>query len=580
MNIDVVLNIALVMALSITPVSVIVIQVFSKVFSKYNSHLAKTTVICTTTLEALTKGNFNIQSLTFDKYRVNIDQESQLVMLENYDTGEEKRLEKNKLHKEEAVRYMAITTALCHFPKIQKIEEVLARFFLTCGINNHQIREKHEIVAKIPSSEEKKFSSVVASNRDSKEIFSFAKGQAGVILKRCSRILINGKKIDIDNKLRQKLKKKIHKLNKNGQKTIAFAYKPLPIKRLSHYVESFVENDMVLLGIAGLGDILNTDLLPTIEEIKSFGIKIYLLSPTKEQKSIAAAHELRISSPKYFESLDSEYLSTLNNDQLSKLFNNKEKDYTFYNLKENDQQRIIEILQKNGEVIAINNQDPHHDLQFILEGIKKERYKKDNYRKLLFHSLSCKIIEVILLCAALILQAPLALSVILILALDLTLNLFLESTLRLEKPLAEDSNDKGHLLVTGIFAGIVISAIYIWSLMRFGWTPGEPLNPTDTAFVKSSTMAFLLLCLVQISTALSIKANKKSLFRQNPLKTPYLTLTAVISILVVYIITHFEFFQINFNLTKLSLLEWEILIFAVALVILVEELRKYANSKK
>ena len=571
MNLNSIINIIIVAALSLTPVSLIIIQLFTKVFTKHDSTLAKTTTICTTMLGTLTKDSMHLQNLIFDKYRAIFEEESLLASLENKETKEETRIEKKQLQKEESIKYMTVATHLCRFHKIHNIEKIMGDFFNSCGINHIQVREQFDVISKIQSDENKKFSSTVAIKKDSKEIFSFSKGHANTILKKCTRMLVDGKKIEIDAKLRQKLSKDIKKLNENGQKTIAFAYKPLPFKRLSHYTEDFVENDLVLLGIVGLGDIINTELSETIENLKALNIKMYLLSGTKEQKSIAIGHELKITNPKYFEAIDNESLRDLNDEQISKMLSNKEKDYTFYLLTDEDKKRIIEILSKNGEIVALCDGKDGEELKSILKIIQHEKQKNNNYRKLLLHSLSCKMIEIILLITALIFQAPLALSITMILTIDIVINIIMENVLKIDNTNDVEPNEKGHLLVMGILGGIICGGVYIWSLMRFGWTPGTTLETTDPALIKSTSMAFILLCIIQVINAYNIKNSKKS---------PYLILTSIIIMIVIYIMTHFQIFQNLLHINRLSLLEWEVLIFAAGFLIIIEEIRKYANSKK
>lgn len=574
MTIDYLLHIAPVLALSCIPVSLIIIRFFSDLLAGYTTGVSETTVICTTELEALTKDTLGVQSLSFGKYRLTPHENKKFVLLEDIETDEETKIKKADLLKNEEFKYMGATASLCRFQKIQNLEQIILDFFTSCGPDEGKIKNQYEILAKVPSSEEKRFSSVVAMDNSSKEIFSFAKGQAGILLKQCTRMIYDGKKIEIDAKLRKKLKNRISKLHKSGQKLVAFAYKPLPFKRLDHYSESFAESDMVLLGIVGLGDVLDTDLISVVSDLRSMGIKNYILSSGKEQKTIAIGHQLGITSPQYFEGIGNEYLAVLSDEQVWKMLSNKEKDYTFFRLTEADKQRVMDILQKNGEVVTVNQIKSGKNLKKILEGIKKEKRKKDNYRKLLFHSLSCKTMELILLVAAILFQAPLALTVTLILILDLTINLILESALSLENGPTETSNELGHLFVTGVFGGVLVSGVYIWSLISFGWTPGEILSPTDAAFLKSSGIAFVLLCLIQIWNAHNLKSAKKSILLLNPLKTPYLTLATLASILLVYIFTRYEAIRDFFDIGEITAMEWKIVIFISVFIIIMEEIRK------
>jgi P-type Ca2+ transporter type 2C len=569
-----------IIVLSFMPVSLIVLKILSILSSKHPTGISKTTVICTTNLSALTKDDLSIQSIIFDKYKAIPHQNKKHILLEDTETNEEKKILRTEIKEDSAIKYMAITTSLCKFGKTKALEAIMIDFFSSFGFDPDQTNNSYEIISKTPTKEDKKFSSIVAMDRTSKEIFSFAKGQAGILLKRCSRMMVNGKKIEINTNLRKKLRNKISKLHKNGQKTILFAYKPLPFKKLSRYEESFVENDLVLLGIIGLGETLNTDLISVTEDLQKMGIKQYILSTGKEQKSIAIGHKLGITSEKYFEGVSTEYLNLLNDEQLEKMLMNKEKDYTFFRLTENDQKRIIKTLKKIGEKVRINNMEKENSLERMAEGIKKEKNKKTNNRKVFVHAFSCKIMQIMLLITALIFQAPPALTITLILALDLTINLLMEVILSKETPATNDSDKTSHLFIIGIFGGVLVSTIYIWSLLRFGWSPGDYLNFSDKIFLQASSITFLLISLIQIISAQNLKNSKKSIFKISPIKTPYLSLATIISILILYTITHYEEVKEFMKIKELSVQEWQIIIFVAMLFIIIEELRKYAYSKR
>jgi len=550
---------------AIVPVSLVAIIFFTKIFSKYSSDLAKTTTICTT-IRSLSKNIFSVKTLIFDNDIGSLDENQDL------DSVDKRRFQKN-----DSVKMMAVTTTLCHYSKIHEIEAKISTFFKQCAIDSNQIKANYETIAEITSNREKKISTVVVAKKETQEIFAFSKGNPYKILEKCKRILINGKKNDINNNLRRKLKKKIKSLNRSGQKVIAFAYKALPLKILDTYSEQFTENELVFIGMIGLGDSPNLKIVPAIEEIKDLGIKTYILSAAKERKTVAIGKELNIVNPQYFESITSKDLEDINDQKLKKMLSNRDKDYVFCELKPADKERIIESLKENGEIIALSNQD--HNLIDTLENIKRSSQNIENQQKVKFHALSCKIAELFLIITALILKAPLILTITLILAIDIFINFILGLSLRREK-----INNKvlttGHLLMHGIFIGVIISTVYIWNLMRFGWYPGENIAIDSQAFVKSSSIIFVLLALIQIINAYNIRNSKKSSFKTSLLSNPYLLLTSILSLLIIYIFTNFPLFQNYLGLSNIGSSEWQIIIFASILIIIIEEIRKNLLRKR
>lgn len=563
---------------AVIPLGLIGINIFRKIFFKENPAIANINTICTTVIGTLTKENISIKTVLFDNYELTAEEESNLVHLEDSETKEILKLEKKQLQKEQSIKLMATITTLCHYYKIHEIEAIIAKFFKVCAIDSQQIIANYETLSGIPSNEDKKISTVVAIKKATKEIFAFVKGNPKKILEKCSRILINGKKIDIDQNLRKKIIKRIEKLNKRGEKIIAFAYKPLPFKRLDHYSEHFTENDLVLIGLIGLGNETNLELIPHIEEIKKHGIKIYVLASAKERLTTAIAHQLKIINPHYFESLTGKDLDDLNEQKLRKMLSNKEKDYIFSELKRSDREKIIKSLKQNGETVIFINKNSKIQIKDLITHISQQQQHIKNQKKLIYHALSCKIAEVILLISALIFKAPLPLSIILIISIDLLINSLLELSLY-HTPLNEQTNKVNymHLIVNGVISGLILSGLYLWSLVRFGWYPGE--NVTKEALSKSITIIFTALITIQVLSAFSLYNTRQSIIKMKLKSVLYLILTTVISLMIIYIFTNFQFFQKNLKLNTLLIKEWELIIFIGIVIITIEEIRKYLIRK-
>lgn len=560
------------------PLGLIAINIFRKIFFRENPAIAGVTTVCTTVIGTLTKENISIRTVLFDNYELTTEEQSGLIHLENIETKEILKSEKKQLQKEQSLKLMATITTLCHYHKIHEIEAIIAKFFKVCAIDSQQIIADYETLSSIPSSEEKKISTVVAIKKETKEIFAFVKGNPKKVLEKCSRIIINGKKIDIDQNLRKKLIKRIEKLNKRGEKVISFAYKPLPFKRLDHYSEHFTENDLVLIGFIGLGNETNPELIPYIEEIKKHGIKIYVLASAKERLVTAIAHQLKIINPHYFESLTGKDLDDLNEQKLRKMLLNKEKDYIFSELKRSDREKIIKSLKQNEETVIFINKNSKIQIKDVMNQIGHQQQHIKNQKKLIYHALSCKTAEIILLISALIFKAPLPLSIILITTIDLLINSLLELSLY-RTPLNEQSNKVNytHLIANGTISGLILSSLYLWSLIRFGWYPGENLTPE--ALSKSITIVFIALIIIQIFSAFNLYNTRQSILKIKLKSILYLILTAIISLMIIYIFTNFKFFQENLKLTTLLITEWEIIIFIGIITVMVEEVRKYLIRK-
>jgi magnesium-transporting ATPase (P-type) len=553
-----------------------------KFYLKLNGKLSKTTSICTPITGVLTKEPVEVKTVFFDKYKaraaLNVSDSHQFSLLDTQ-SKIEIEVKRTELQKEFAVNVMAITTCFCHYEKMKNIEEISENLFKSCAIDLKNIREEHQVITRIISNPEKKLSTVVVVNNKTKEISAFAKGNPYKILEKCTRELIDGKKEPIDHQRRHKLKKRIEKMNKKGQKVIAFAYKAMPIKRLENYNEQLCETEMVLVGLIGLVENINSELIPYIEEIKKNKIKIYIITGVKEKKAVAIATEMRIINPNHFEAIDGEAIDNIDEQRFEKMLANRDKDYVFCDIKPNHRTRIINTLEKIGEIATFASKKHGHGIKELLEHIDRSRKNRKNSGKLIGHALNSKLAEIGLILAALLLRAPLPLSISLIIILDIFINIILELAINSDKNsdaqvVNQDRIFNPKLLINGTLSTITISIIYFWSLLRFGWIPGEAIQIDSIAYTKSSTMVFILLALIQIITAFEIINKEKSIFKNKPLSNLNLILTTIVCILILKTLTSYQSLEKILNLSELNGNEMAVILFSAFIFLLVIELYK------
>ncbi|MFA6917278.1 MAG: cation-translocating P-type ATPase [Candidatus Gracilibacteria bacterium] len=590
MNDLIVEQIALLLVTAI-PLSVITAQQVSRFFSKYDSKLEKTTTIVTDVVDILTKSNLEIKSLFFNYFKASTKTNSNLLDITNLRNKEKEiiTVEKNHLKQEPSIQFAAIASQLCRYSKIEEIENIINGFFTKCGFNKNIIVGEYNKIQELPSDDKKKVSTTVAIHTITNEIFSFTKGNPRSLLKRCSRILIDGNKVELTPNIRLALKKRIKRLNQHGQKVIAFAYKGLPLKRLPHYTEEFAENDLIFLGLVSLSNPINTDIKEQMQLVRKVGIKTYILSTAKEKKTTGAAIELGVINPHYFETINSDYLKDLNDQKLIKMLENKEKDYIFTELKRENVDRIIKLLRETGEIVTIINQKEKITFQKIIQAIKKYRIDRENEPKLITHALACKISELFIIIAAIFLGMPLPLSITLILFIEIFVNLPLELAIKTTKP-EVDVMDKDYiptkgiipfkqLLSNGLIIGFIVAGIHFFNLIRYGWTIGDTSFISEEVALKSTTITFILLSISQIFNAYNVNNLNNSLFKLKTMMDKYLFATTIIVILFTYIVINFFILKNYLDITIISPVEWEIIGFATFIIILAEETKKILIKK-
>ncbi len=584
-----IINTLLIILFAGTPISLILIRYFGNIFGTHDPHLANTTIICSDLTGTLTRDDLNVKSVELINEYIKIDITKKLFEFENRDTKETVRLEKSELKNRKNAEFMAICGNLCSYQKVAELEKIINKFFLECGFGKHKIEADYEVIEKIPSDPEKKISTIVAIKNDTKEIFAFSKGHPSSLIEKCTRFSISGKKMEMDPAEKAKIRKLIKNMERDGQKMIGFAYKGLPLKRLDHYSENFTENDLIFLGIIGLSNPVNTDLKPSIELAKEIGVKIYITTAAKEKQATSAGLELGIINQNYFESIIGSELEQNPEKRLNKVISNKEKDFVFAEISEQDKIKIMENFRQNGETVAIANKEIGNGLKHVLQGIIKERAHKLNAKKYISHSLIGKIIALICIATSIVVGAPLPFTIVSLLIVDLVINLSLELSLKWDKvgqkvvrQVYEKINTKiesDRILRYGIFYGLIFTLIYFFNLYRYGWIFGNETPIADGVIQKIATVNLLVLAMMQILTAYSIRSHKKSIFRKKMSSNPYLPLTAIIIFLVIYLLTGFPIISDYIGLSTISLIDWEIGLFVIGLIIIATEILRYLKRR-
>lgn len=538
--------------LSLTPISLLVIYLIKHSVLKYHSKFTEVDTIITEALGILTEPDPNVRSIIFDNYRIDLTRKRRKLPLFDQESQAHLKIPKTHLQDYQCIQLINKIISLCHYAKTEAIEQKIKDFLNECEIYQHPVTQEHKVIDQLPSNPEKKISTVVALEKNTENIFAFSKGHPEKILERCTRILINNEKHELNNRIRLKLIKRIKNLNSRGHKVIAFAYKGLPKKRYQKYTSKFAENDLIFVGLIGLGHFINPALLEPIKAIKKRGIKIYLTAKTRERKAVGIAHELSIINPQYFEAIEASYLDTLDDNKLSKMLKNREKDFVFSNLLPKHSDRIKTILSSNGHKI-LKTDIEESTLTKLLTKIEKSKRIKANSKKIIIHTIYGKSIVAGLTIISILFHAPLPFTITQLLIIDLLINGSLQSALNSEK-------EKHHHFKTQKILGIsflnltTIGFLYFFYLIQIGWFPKEAIIPG-----QASEIALITTAMLQIINAYRVKNDKEI--------NLYLILTSITTLLLTILITN------------LPPSEWGMVIFLLATVELSSKTYRYLAHK-
>lgn len=550
------------------PLGLILIKIIVRAFAHHDLTLGKVSSICTNVIGSLTKRNLAVRHIYYDEHSLNISENNEFE-IENLGTKEKLKIEQSQLQKEETFKLVAITSALCHYKKMAAIERQTNYFLAESGFSKNEIISRHQIISTINTDKKKKISTVVAKNLEDENIYAFSKGNPYALLKRCKRLQVKDQKIQITPTIRRRLKRRIDKLNKHGQKVIAFAYKGLPKKQYDVYEEQFAESDLIFTAVFAFINPINTEVTKSIQLAKENEIKIYIVTGTQEKKATALGIKLGLVNPHYFENITGSQLHDISDKKLSKMLSNKEKDYIFSEMKNSEKQIIFKALQKNGETIALTDKNDEKSLEKLMEKIIEGRNFHQGYLKCIYHSFSLKVAELFILITALISQSPIAITLTSLITIEVLVNSLLGLSLKAERSNHKFQNSFGKIITEGVIMGIILSILYIFSSLKHGWIPGQSLTDNAPLILKTSTIIFVTITIFQIINAYRIKNSGSSIA-----SNVHLLLSSIILLLAIYALTNIGIIKDTLGFTSLNFDEWQIIGFSTILFLSIHHFKK------
>ncbi|MFH0890321.1 MAG: calcium-translocating P-type ATPase, SERCA-type [Candidatus Aenigmatarchaeota archaeon] len=456
-------------------------------------------------------------------------------------------------------------------------------------------QKKFEVVF---DSDKKRMSTVVS--HDNGETVCM-KGAADVIIKLCTKERKGGKDTKLTEKRRAEILSMTEKMASEALRVIAIAYKTYGS---DVYEEDEIEKDMVFLGLVGMMDPPRPEVKESIEMCKRAGIKTMMITGDHKVTAIAIAKELGFAEGLV---LTGEELEKLTDEEFEKIVENV---YVYARMSPQHKTRIVKMLQKKGEIVAMTgdgvNDAPalrmadigiamgvtgtdvakeastmvlaDDNFATIVSAVREGRGIYDNIKKFVFYLLSCNVGEVLTVFFAILLRLPLPLAAVQILWMNLltdglpALALGVQPTekdvmYRKPRPKTQEILDKKTLFDI-ILVGIAMS---IGTLYLFvSYLP-------DIA--KAMTVSFTTIVFFQLFHAFSCQSDKSLL--KAGIKNKYLALALAFSAILQLAVIYVPFLDPVFETVSLSAAEMAEIVFVSFLIIpFVEAIKFFGRRAK
>jgi Ca2+-transporting ATPase len=468
------------------------------------------------------------------------------------------------------------------------------------------------------SFERKRMSTIHALNGN---ILIYTKGAPRNILDLCNKVSVDGKIEVLTQENMDWIETRIHEFANEGLRVIAFAYKKIPKNDYKKDEEN--EKDLIFVGLAGMRDPPRKEVKNAVQKAKQAGIKTVIITGDYGPTAQAIAQEVGI--------VDREFAQVIRGVDLEDLKDQaivdevKKGNVIFARVSPEQKLRIVKVLKKSGEVVAVTgdgaNDAPslkeadigvamgasgtdvareaadivllNDSFASIVKAVESGRAIYENIRKFIVYVFSHNWAELIPYVLYAVLGIPLPLLVVQVLAIDLAIDVIPSLALSREPPEAGIMEEPprsiterlftrkvfGRSLYIGIIIAIgsMIGCIGAWT--AGGWQFGQSLALDSPVYIKGVTMTFAGIVVAQAGNVLACRTSKQSIFKTS-LKTNKWIIAGIVSqISILAILIYVPLMQQVFGTTSLGITDWIYLISLALIVVFAEEIRKFLSRR-
>ncbi len=217
------------------------------------------------------------------------------------------------------------------------------------GVNIQHERAHYKKLFEHPFDSVTKMMITVSAGEDGKQ-FAAMKGAPAVILKACQEYVDgNGEITSLDDEKRDEFIKINDSMADRALRVLAFAEKPLN-EKFDENSKDEIQTGYTFLGFAGMSDPPREGVAEAIRIAQAAGIRVVMLTGDQINTARAVADDLRLSNGKDIFALHSDDLKSSDSQEIAEM---ALKSHVFARVTPEDKLRIVEALQKAGEIVAV-----------------------------------------------------------------------------------------------------------------------------------------------------------------------------------------------------------------------------------
>jgi len=488
-------------------------------------------------------------------------------------------------------------------------ETALVQFGLDHNFDVRDVLKSEPRVAELPFDSDRKLMSTIHKEADG-TYFVAVKGAPDQLLKRVTRIEINGEVRPITDEDKQAILATNKDLAKQALRVLMMAYKTTnDIPTLESEV---VESDLIFSGLVGMIDPERPEAAEAVRVAKEAGIRPIMITGDHQDTAEAIAKRLGIIDPNDTEDhvFTGAELNELSDEEFQKVF----KQYSVYaRVSPEHKVRIVKAWQNDGKVVAMTgdgvNDAPSlktadigigmgitgtevskgasdmvladDNFATIIVAVEEGRKVFSNIQKSIQYLLSANMTEVFIIFFATLFGWD-VLQPVHLLWINLVTDTLPAIALGVEpaepgimthKPRGRQSNFFdggvfGAIMYQGVFQTILVLAVYGWGLVF-------PEHHTQAEIhADALTMAFATLGLIQLLHAFNVKSVYQSVFKVGLFRNKTFNWAIPVAFVLLMATIVVPGFNNLFHVSHLSLTQWFAVIVGSFLIVVLVELVK------
>jgi len=480
------------------------------------------------------------------------------------------------------------------------LEIALLRAGINLGLDRDLLVKNLSRLDEIPFSSEKKYMATLHKSSIDENII-FIKGAPEKIFKFTTSFRCNGSSEYLKDEDKKTIFKKIDEFAGRGERIISLAYKSCKsseIKMLNH--DEKVLCGATFVGFISFKDPLRKDIKDVVLASLRAGVRPVIITGDYLKTAITLSKEAGIKAEKENVMEGTECLKMSDKEFADCI----KKINVFARIEPNEKMRIVKILRKNGEVVAMVgdgvNDAPSlksadigvslgtgtdvtkqaadivlldNNFKTIISAIKQGRLIFDNIRKVVVFALSNAFGEIILLAGSIIFHTPLPFFPAQILWINIIEDSFPNIALGFDKEeselLKEKPRKKNEPLLNAemkilVFIVGIVTDVLLFGLFYYLWKTTDDLK-------YARTMVFAGLAISTLLYVFAIRTLREPMWKRNPFGNKFLTGAVIFGFLMLVAGLYVGPLQTLLRTMPLSLRDWLILIpLGIINVVLIE----------